>query len=128
MKKLLSAEQSATLIAKGISADKASGQGEKIYKPVVLQNGSIKRVFDGYTPIFTLADICGLLPKTIGNFTLDISTLSDGTWSVAYHLYDNDDDWWSVVRDVQFVHVETELIDALYSLLCLVIEQNLLPK
>lgn len=65
MKNLLSAEQSATLIAKGISADKASAQGERIYKPVALQSGAIKRVFDGNKPIFTLANILGLLPKKI---------------------------------------------------------------
>lgn len=113
MKQTLSPSQSATLIAKGISADKASGQGEKIYKPITLQNGSIKRVFDGYTPIFTLADICSLLPKHIGDFgnlMMDFNNLY-GKWDVCYELS-------------EYMQSETELIDALFSTLCWAIDNG----
>lgn len=112
MKTTLAPEQSATLIAKGISADKASGQGEKIYKPITLQNGSIKRVFDGYTPIFTLADIIGILPKEV-KIHCDGDTLSMiyhcGQWRVGYS---------NCAEHCNHTKVALELIDALYSLLC----------
>ncbi|MCZ2855536.1 hypothetical protein [uncultured Duncaniella sp.] len=128
MKHLLTPEQSATLIAKGISADKASGQGERTYKTVELQNGSIKRVFDGYAPIFTLADVCSLLPKEIEQDTImcenDVCPISMRwdkncqKWFVGYDL---------VPRPVG-VGVDSELIDALFSTLCWVIEKNFLKK
>lgn len=111
MKKLLSAEQSATLISKGISADKASGQGEKIYKPITLQNGSIKRVFDGYTPIFTLADLLSLVPKVIENglFNLELQADNNG-WDVIYSSYHEGYDSYYVASD-------KELVNTLYSAL-----------
>ena len=128
MKHLLSPEQSATLIAKGISAYKASEQGDKIFKPVALQSGAIKRVFEGYEPIFTLADVCALLPEEVVTDTImcknDVCPISMRwdkncqKWFVGYDL---------VPRPVG-VGVDSELIDALFSTLCWVIEKNLLPK
>ena len=125
---MLSHEQSANLIAKGISADKASAQGERIYKPVALQGGAIKRVFDGYEPIFTLADICSLLPKEIVTDTImcenDVCPISMRwdkncqKWFVGYEL----------VPHPVGVGVDSELIDALFSTLCWVIEKNFLTK
>lgn len=122
MKHLLSPSQSATLIAKGISADKAS-KGERIYKTVELQNGSIKRVFDGYAPIFTLADICALLPKEI---EIDAHRCGLNMWYHNAH-------YW-MVSYVQFNGAEIAyqspvvsrdaLIDALYEFLCLCIRNG----
>lgn len=61
-KSCLTAEQSATLIAKGISADKASkGESEVIQTEQKYGDTIEVRI----TPIFTLADICSLLPKSI---------------------------------------------------------------
>lgn len=128
MKKLLSTEQSATLIAKGISADKASGQGERIYKPVVLQNGKTKRVFDGYEPIFTLADICALLPKEI---VTDTIMCEDDVCPISIRWDKNCQKWfvgYDLVPHPVGVGVDSELIDALFSTLCWVIEKNFLTK
>lgn len=127
-KSCLTAEQSATLIAKGISADKASGQGEKIYKPITLQNGSIKRVFDGYTPIFTLADICRLLPKEV---VTDTIMCENDVCPISIRWDKNCQKWFVGYDLVPYpvgVGVDSELIDALFSTLCWVIEKNLLPK
>lgn len=121
MKTTLTPEQSATLIAKGISAEKAS-EAITTMQVACGCRGIVK--LPKARPIFTLADVCSLLPKAIGNFTLDISTSSDGTWSAAYELHDNDDDWWSVVRDVQYCYVKTELIDALFDVLCELIDNG----
>lgn len=122
MKTTLTPSQSATLIAKGISADKASGQGEKIYKPITLQNGSIKRVFDGYTPIFTLADICELLPKElmIDGVTYYLNMLCMETW-VANYINAVGDDYVTGI-----LHSTTELIDALYNILLWCLDNNLI--
>lgn len=148
MKKLLSAEQSATLIAKGISADKASmfawqkvrdGKGNPLSKKeknckynhgITLKKGmmvcGLERI--EYTPIFTLADICSLLPKEVVTDTImcenDVCPISIRwdkncqKWFVGYDL----------VPHPVGVGVDSELIDALFSTLCWVIEKNLLPK
>lgn len=123
MKQTLSVEQSATLIAKGISADKAS-KGEKIYKPTTLQNGSTKRVFDGYAPIFTLADIISLLPKKIhkDNYYLDLS-YGFGNWTASYIKWDDCDEG-TYIRDTQGEKTADELIDALNELLLWTVDNN----
>jgi hypothetical protein len=125
MKTNLTPEQSATLIAKGISADKASKQGDKIFKPVALQNGSIKRVFDGYEPIFTLADLLSLLPKHIRiehrHYYLRMNTFvltdeANPMW-IARYITSNSaitlHERWS-----------EELIDALYKLLTSLLDNH----
>lgn len=132
-KNCLTVEQSATLIAKGISADKASAQGERIYKPVELQNGSIKRVFDGYEPIFTLTDILSSLPKEI---EVDFPNADGGIdtedcylctqWSINGDYADNHQ--WGVFYTPGFQVVgdfcAKELIDALYKCLIWAIDHN----
>lgn len=129
MKKLLSAEQSTNLIAKGISADKASAQGEKIYKPVALQSGAIKRVFEGYEPIFTLADILGLLPKGVIHNGLSCKLRITSWYDEPYFAgYENQVGKYIMGNPYNAPFSAEELIDALYSLLCWVIEKNLLPK
>lgn len=118
MKTTLTPEQSATLIAKGISADKASGQGEKIYKPITLQNGSIKRVFDGYTPIFTLADICALLPKGVIHNGLSCKLRITSWYDEPYFAgYENQVGKYIMGNPYDAPFSAEELIDALYELL-----------
>lgn len=124
MKHLLSPSQSATLIAKGIGADKASEQGDKIFKPVALQNGSIKRVFDSYEPIFTFADICPLLPKEI---VTDTIMCEDDTCPISIRWDKNCQKWfvgYELVPHPVGVGVDSELIDALFSTLCWVIDNG----
>lgn len=124
MKTILTPEQSATLIAKGISADKASEQGERIYKPVALQSGAIKRVFEGYEPIFTFADICSLLPKEI---VTDTIMCDDDVCPISIR-WDKDCQKWFVGYDLVprpvGVGVDSELIDALFSTLCFAIDNG----
>ena len=124
MKTILTPEQSATLIAKGISADKASEQGERIYKPVALQSGAIKRVFEGYEPIFTLADLFSLIPKTIP----DEDNKPDG-----YHRFgiavDHSKQWCVSYFGICYHHVgfdDVELIDCLYKMVEWLAENKLI--
>ena len=127
MKHLLSPEQSATLISKGISADKASmfawqkvrdGKGNPLSKKekncrynhgITLKKGMMVCGLEHieYTPIFTLADILSLLPKHIGDFGNLMMAFNNryGKWDVCYELS-------------EYMQCETELIDALFSTLC----------
>lgn len=121
MKQTLSPEQSAALIAKGISAGKAS-KGERIYKTVELQNGSIKRVFDGYAPIFTLADLLSLLPKSIeyngyAEAKLNIYTRPHRRecWVAKYIVS---------AKTIPYEGAGEELIDALYEVLCKLLDNH----
>lgn len=120
MKTTLTPEQSATLIAKGISADKASYQ--QCTTPI--RNGVRGIVRTPAQPIFTLADICELLPKEVVTDTImcenDVCPISirwnenSKKWFVGYDL---------VPRPVG-VGVDSELIDALFSTLCWAIDNN----
>lgn len=117
---MLSAEQSATLIAKGISADKASERTLDFCDIITpLERREL-------LPIFTLADICALLPKEIVTDTImcenDVCPISMRwdkncqKWFVGYDL---------VPRPVG-VGVDSELIDALFSTLCWAIDNGLI--
>ena len=118
MKATLTPQESATLIAKGISADKASGQGEKIYKPITLQNGSIKRVFEGYEPIFTLADIFGLLPKGVTHNGISCKLRITSWYDEPYFAgYENQVGKYIMGNPYDAPFSAEELIDALYELL-----------
>ena len=124
MKTILTPEQSATLIAKGISTEKASYQ--QCTTPI--KNGVRGIVRTPVQPIFTLADVCALLPKEVVTDTImcenDVCPISMRwdkncqKWFVGYDL---------VPRPVG-VGVDSELIDALFSTLCWVIEKNFLTK
>lgn len=111
MRTTLTLQESATLIAKGISADKASEIKE--------YDDEVSQWTHRGAPIFTLADICGLLPKHISfanaewylNIQWDILW---GKWYVQYLDFDHDD---KVVKEEE----ATELIDALYLLTLAVI-------
>lgn len=118
MKTTLTPEQSATLIAKGISADKASAQGERIYKPVALQSGAIKRVFEGYEPIFTLADVCALLPKGVIHNGISCKLRITSWYDEPYFAgYENQVGKYIMGNPYDAPFSAEELIDALFDLL-----------
>lgn len=64
MKQMLSVEQSAELIKRGVSKDKAS-EKERVYKPVMAQNGVVHNIYVSDVPTFTLADLLSLLPVDV---------------------------------------------------------------
>lgn len=105
MKHLLSVEQSATLIAKGISADKASERTLDFCDIITpLERREL-------LPIFTLADLLSFVPKVIENglFNLELQADNNG-WDVIYSSYHEG-------YDPQYIASDKELIDALYSAL-----------
>lgn len=116
MKTTLTPEQSATLITKGISADKAS------YDSCAIEVGSAVRT--PVQPIFTLADILSLLPKKFneGNYYLDLS-YGFGNWTASYIKWDDCDEG-TYIRDTQGEKTADELIDALNELLLWTIEKG----
>ena len=120
MKTTLTLQESATLIAKGVSADKASEIAE--------YDAEVSQWTHRGAPIFTLADICSLLPKEVVTDTImcenDVCPISMRwdkncqKWFVGYDL----------IPHPVGVGVDSELIDALFSTLCWVIEKNFLTK
>lgn len=133
IKNYLTAEQSATLIAKGISADKASMVRLDFNGTYAYVSGeeaqSVRDCVNGQfyveeCRVFALADITALLPNELSTDTImcdnDICPISIRwdkncqKWFVGYDL---------VPRPVG-VGVDSELIDALYSLLCWTIEKG----
>lgn len=125
MKTTLTPEQSATLIAKGISADKASAQGERIYKPVALQSGAIKRVFEGYEPIFTLSDVCALLPKGVIHNGISCKLRITSWYDEPYFAgYENQIGKYIMGNPCDAPFSAEELIDALYELLLWAIDNG----
>lgn len=130
MKHLLSPEQSATLIAKGISADKASERTPD-YKDINNTGKPFER--RELLPIFTLADLFALLPKDI---EMDFPNADGGIdtedcylctqWCINGYYADNHQ--WCVFYTPGFQVVgdfcAKELIDALYKCLIWAIDNN----
>lgn len=120
MRTTLTPSQSATLISKGISVDKASCQ--KCTTPI--GNGARGIVRTPVQSIFTLADLLGLLPKkiTFGHRTncrlklQPIISAKDATSEVWQACY--------LHTSLKANAEADELIDALYSLLCWVIDNG----
>lgn len=116
MKTTLTPEQSAELIAKGISADKAS------YDSCAIEVGSAART--PAQPIFTLADVCALLPKEIVTDTI----MCDNDICPISIRWDNNCQKWFAGYDLVprpvGVGVDSELIDALFSTLCWAIDNG----
>lgn len=125
MKHLLSPEQSATLIAKGISADKASERTPD-YKDINNTGKPFER--RELLPIFTLADVYALLPKEI---VTDTIMCDDDVCPISIRWDTNCQKWfvgYDLIPHPVGVGVDSELIDALFSTLCWVIEKNFLTK
>lgn len=120
MKHLLSPEQSATLIAKGISVDKASYN--QCTTPI--GNGVRGVVRTPVQPIFTLADLLGLIPKTIpdednkpnGYHRFGIAVDHAGLWCVSY--------FGNCYRHVGFDN--KEMIDSLYQMVMWLADEKLI--
>lgn len=117
----LTVEQSATLIAKGISADKASEIKE--------YDDDVSKWTHRGAPIFTLADILSLLPKEIEidahRCGLNIWYHNAHYWMVSYIQFDG-----SEIAYQSKVVARDNLIDALYEFICMCIKDMLidLPK
>ncbi len=125
MKTTLTPEQSATLIAKGISADKASMvrmdfngtyayvSGEEAQTVRDCVNGQF---YVEECRVFALADILSLLPKTINYKTLYMECLGT-TWEVGYRCERK-------TFSISEVIYKEELIDALYELVLWCIDNH----
>lgn len=117
MKTTLSPQESANLIAKGISADKAS-----VNCPV---DAPYRTSGIYLAPIFTLADILGLLPKKLNGEETDYCDcelhIHAGklVWSASYMGIRG-----SEVVVMKFTSYDVELIDALFLLLCKLIDNH----
>lgn len=110
MKHLLSPEQSATLIAKGISADKASA-----FDDIRAEINGVPTFSPGNKPIFTLADLLSILPKSIeyngyAEAKLNIYTRPHRRecWVAKYIVS---------AKTIPYDGAGEELIDALYEVL-----------
>lgn len=113
MKNLLTIEQSAELIKRGVSADKAS----KL--PLCATSPDESRWSE---PIFTLTDILAILPKVLHK---------DG---LAYHYvltiyWDEDIKAWRTMYDAIGDNIAgdcaaPELIDALFALICSLLDNH----
>lgn len=101
MKTTLTIEQSAELIKRGVSTERATN------------NRNSQFAF----PTFTLTDLLSLLPTSImhGNFKMNIAHNSNG-WNASYILWDSCLEGL-YVRDEDGDMTADELIDALYELL-----------
>lgn len=117
MKQTLSVEQSATLIAKGISADKAS------YNSCATAVGSAVRT--PIHPIFTLADICALLPKGVIHNGLSCKLRITSWYDEPYFAgYENQIGKYIMGNPYDAPFSAEELIDALFDLLLWAIDNG----
>lgn len=122
MKTTLTPEQSATLIAKGISADKAS---EKTPDWNDINNTGKPLERRELLPIFTLADICSLLPKGVIHNSLSCKLRITSWYDEPYFAgYENQIGWYIMGNPYDAPFSAEELIDALYDLLLWAIDHN----
>lgn len=117
MKRRLSKEQTQHLIDLGIAKEKATGRVE-------VQNGNIS----DFEYRFTTDDLLELLPESIQSEDFEdkqyhprIEIIPKG-WSVCYA----DTEGIPELLDWNSYHQREDLVDALYELLCWVIENNYL--
>lgn len=111
MKTILTIEQSAELIKRGVSADKAS------YNSCAISVGSAVRT--PLQPIFTLSDLFALLPKKLYGEETDYC-------DCELHIHANKLGWSASYMEIRGSEVVVmkltsygvELIEALFSLLC----------
>lgn len=107
MKDRLTKEQSARLIELRVPKEMATGYITELY------HGETE-----YIDVFSLSDLLEILPKEIENkqcISIDWNFLTE-KWGVDYEYIDNS------------YHSAEELIEALYELLCWVIENNYLKQ
>lgn len=118
-KTTLTPEQSATLISKGISADKASKRTLDFCDIITpLERREL-------LPIFTLADICALLPKGVIHDGLSCKLRITSWYDEPYFAgYENQIGKYIMGNPYDAPFDAEELIDALYELLLWVIDHN----
>lgn len=98
MKTKLNKDESQHLIDLGVSKEKASDIEE--------YSDPISQWTHRGAPIFTLTNLLEILPKFVGQSTLDIHILVSGEWQAMYYAYH---------PSSKIAH---EFIDALYELAC----------
>ena len=111
MKTTLTAEQSAALIKRGVNPDKAS-QSFAVAQAAANVRGLVRIPPQ---PIFTLADLFALLPKTICEdySSYDLAIFADNVWEAAYIGWSS-----AEIEESRYSGHGVELIDALLSLVC----------
>lgn len=116
MKTILTIEQSAELIRRGVSENRA--HEIKVY------NNPVSEWTHRGCPLFTLADLIPLLPKTLDNdyYSLDLS-YGFGDWTASYIHWDSGYEL-TYIRHTYGQKTEIELIDALYELLLWGLDNN----
>lgn len=112
MKTILTIEQSATLISKGVSTERASA-----FDDIRTVIDGVPTFCPGTKPLFTLTDLLSLLPKEIDGCDLTIGANKE-EWRVAYELNELDDDDNFVIIRTIMIQFAKELIDALFLALC----------
>lgn len=131
MKQMLSAEQSAELIKRGVSIDKArmvsmDFNGTYAYvcggEAQTVRDCVNDKFYVEESMVFSLADLFDILPKLVpdsgGDFSyaLKIQPCSMPGWTACYYAYSLDKG--------KGYHSAQELVDALYELLLWVIDNN----
>lgn len=109
MKTILTIKQSAELIKRGVSANRAT--------EIKLYDDPVSEWTHRGCPLFTLTDLLSLLPKEIDGCNLTIGA-SKEEWRVAYELNEMDDDDNFVITRIIMVQFSKELADALFLALC----------
>lgn len=109
MKNCLSIEQSAELIKRGVSKDKASRRTPDYHD----------------TPIFTLADILGLLPKGVIHNGISCKLRITSWYDEPYFVgYENQTSKYIMGNPYDAPFSAEELIDALFDLLLWTIDNG----
>lgn len=124
MKTTLTIEQSAELIKRGVSADKAS-EIEKLYKPTMTQTGKVINVYADNAPVFTLADLFAMLPKGIIHNRLFCKLRITSWYDDPYFAgYMNQVGKYIMGNPYDEPFSAEELIDVIFELLCWAIDNG----
>lgn len=124
MRTTLTIEQSAELIKRGVSANKAS-EIEKLYKPTMTQAGKVINVYDDNAPVFTLADLFAMLPKGIIYNGLSCKLRITSWYDEPYFAgYMNQVGKYIMGNPYDAPFSADELIDVIFELLCWAIDHN----
>ena len=128
-------EQSRLLLACGVSPDTADmcwtrfeSDGEKYEQLSVMDESTYEFASLSPIPAWSLSALLGLLPKEI---VTDTIMCDDDVCPISIRWDTNCQQWvvgYDIIPHPVGVGVDSELIDALFSTLCWVIEKNFLTK
>ena len=128
-------EQSRRLLACGVSPDTADmcwtrfeSDGEKYEQLSVMDESTYEFASLSPIPAWSLSALLGLLPKEI---VTDTIMCDDDVCPISIRWDTNCQKWfvgYDLIPHPVGVGVDSELIDALFSTLCWVIEKNFLTK